>query len=108
MSLSNISIKTLNILDKSTLEYKKKVIKDIYETYLKESDFSLEEMIETLLKRKPPPKKILIKRPRTVINCCNAKVWNSINKEYGRCKINKVENIDYCGLHKNKQNYGNI
>jgi hypothetical protein len=108
MSLSNISIKTLNMLDKATLECKKEVIKDVYTNYLQDTDITLEQMIESLIKREQPPKRKLIKRPRTITEYCYAKVWDSKLKKYHRCKFNKLENSDFCGLHKNKQNYGNI
>jgi hypothetical protein len=110
MSLSNISIKTLNMFDKAILEHKKKVIEDIYNTYLQQEDhkYSLEDINKELLKHSPPPKRKIIKRQRKILDCCNARVWDSKGKIYNRCKFNKLNNSDYCGIHKNKQNYGNI
>lgn len=108
MSLSNISVKTLNMLDKSVLSAKETVIKDIYDKYLKNTNITLEDMLKQFLEREIPRKRKLIKRPRKIIDCCIAKIWKADTKEYSRCKFNKLENLEYCGLHKNKQNYGNF
>lgn len=107
MSLSNISIKTLNIFDKAIELHKKKVIEDIHNCYLKD-EYNLDMMLGELLKKYKSPKKKLIKRPRNAINCCDAKIWISNSKEYRRCKFNKCNDSNYCGLHQKKQNYGDI
>lgn len=115
MSFTNISLKTVNELDKIIYTHKRKILEDIYKKFIESCDLennekiTMQEFIDEFLENKT--KKRIIKRKPKTVNLseeerCNAKIWHIRDMEYMRCKFKKLEDCSYCSRHNESRNYG--
>ena len=95
-----ISIFTLNKLDNTLINYKKKILKDFHSINKLSIDY---ELFETnILERKN--KKTIVKKLEK--NKCHAYIWK---KNYGKIQCTNNHSINkFCKKHNLKQNYGII
>ena len=103
---ANISSATLKLFKDSVINHKELLLKDIWETYLKDHiDFNIfkNEMLKTLKQDKEP---VEVKTEPNKTQC-KAKVWNNITKTYAQCKF-KPKSCNYCEKHIEKRNYGDF
>lgn len=109
MSLTNVSLKTVNQLDKIMYDHKKVILEDIYKRYIESfGDISKEDFLKQFLERKRV-KKIIKKRRRVEKleeDKCRARVWHCRDMVYMRCKFGRLESGDYCKVHMDHRNYG--
>lgn len=107
MAFTNISIKTLNMLEKSMDKCKKDILEDIYNKYLKDK-VPKEQFISEFLYRAKTRNVIIKRKPKELdeLDRCEAKVWYHNNKCYGQCKFKKLDTSSYCKKHVEKRNYG--
>ena len=111
MSLTNISFKSLHMLENGLDNYKKQVLEDIYEQFLKDKNIDKQKFLDEFLEREKPKRVKLIKKEKIKIeeeDLCNAKVWHHQNQKYEQCKFKKLDGNNYCKKHVEKRNYGDI
>ena len=99
-----VSKNTLNYIETTLLEYKKKILKDLSKNFINKTFVELEN--EFLIKKKPVSFK---SKQRTDIKFdkCMARIWVK-NDGAKQCSRNKLEGHDYCKQHIDKLNYGRI
>lgn len=98
---SYISIYTLQILDNTLLDYKKKILKHFYDNFLKDNTIDYQTFENNFLENK----QIIIERTINEKKCM-ARVQYKPNF-YKQCD-NYKKNGDYCNIHFKNSNYGNI
>lgn len=103
---TNISGATLKLFADSITLNKELLLKDIWETYLKDHiDFNTfkDEMMPKIKKKEiKTSKKLEVNK-----SLCRARIWNSLTKEYTQCKF-KCKDSGYCDKHNEKRNYGDF
>jgi hypothetical protein len=100
-----VSKNTLAYLEKTLLDYKKRILKDLSENI----NVSFETLETEFLERPAKTKKILFRgKDRTKIcdDKCMARIWH---KELGPIQCSRSKKVrDFCGIHIKNLNYGRI
>jgi len=97
-----ISIYTLNKLDNTLQNYKKKILKDFH--FINNLSINYDTFEKNILERKI--NKPIIKQLDYNYNKCHAYIWK---KNYGKIQCSNNHSIDnFCKKHHLKQNYGII
>ena len=117
---ANISISTLNELNKTINSRKKRILAEIYHCYLRNtSSVTLDELYKRYidnskieLKGKKQSRKKNINTETTTIsinpNKCLARLWNPRSKIYYQCTRKSREDCSYCKIHILNRNYGKL
>ena len=100
-----VSKNTLAYLEKTLLDYKKRILKDLSENI----NVSLEELEKEFLERPAKVKKTVFKgkdRTKVCNDKCMARIWH---KELGPIQCSRRKSVrDFCGIHIKTLNYGRI
>lgn len=102
---SYISIHTLNKIDFVINNYKKKILKDFYDNFIEnKEDLDYQNFENSFLEKRR--EFILSKYKNISEENCHAYTWK---KTYGLVQCcNKKKYKNYCGVHKDSQNYGSV